>query len=53
MSLPLWLSGLSIASLVVAVASAAYILADMIVCKRQMMAIMRWVWPLTALYMGV
>lgn len=52
MSLPPWLIGLSIAALVLAVVSAASILYDIVVCKRQMMAIMTWVWPITALYMG-
>ncbi len=52
MSLAPWLIGLSLAALVLAVVSAAYILYDIVAYKRQMMAIMRWVWPITALYMG-
>jgi hypothetical protein len=52
MYLPIWLVWLSIASLAVALASAAYLLYDIVVHKRRMMAVMKWVWPLTALYMG-
>ena len=40
MYLPLWLVWLSIASLAVALASAAYLLYDIVVHKRQMMAVM-------------
>jgi Domain of unknown function (DUF4396) len=52
MTLPTWLIWLSIAALAVALASAAYVLYDIVRCRRQMMTIMKWVWPITALYMG-
>jgi hypothetical protein len=52
MHLPLWLVWLSIASLATALASAVYLLYDNVVHKRRMLAVMKWVWPITALYMG-
>lgn len=50
--LPAWLVGLSIVSLVVAIGSALILLFDVLLRKRQMMPVMKWVWPITALYMG-
>jgi hypothetical protein len=52
MILPNWLVGLSIAALIIALISALVILLDILVRKRQMMRVMKWVWPVTALYMG-
>lgn len=52
MALPAWLVGLSVAALIVALMSAIVILLDILVKKRQMMPVMKWVWPVTALYMG-
>jgi hypothetical protein len=46
-----WLNALAVASLVVAFACALYILID-VVRRPQRMAIMNWVWPITALYAG-
>jgi hypothetical protein len=46
-----WLNALAIASLLIAVVCAAYILVD-VVRHPQRMAIMNWVWPITALYAG-
>jgi hypothetical protein len=46
-----WLNALAIASLLIAVVCAAYILVD-VVLHPQPMAIMNWVWPITALYAG-
>lgn len=47
-----WFPLLAVASLVVAGLSAAVILIDEIVGRRQMMPIMKIVWPVTALYLG-
>lgn len=47
-----WLVVLSIVSLALALASAAYIHYDVVARKGQMMAVMKWAWPITALYMG-
>src|SRR5579875_3541945 len=52
MHLAPWLIWLALAALVIALASAVYILSDIIICKRAMIPIMMWVWPITALYMG-
>ncbi|MBA2391391.1 MAG: DUF4396 domain-containing protein [Ktedonobacteraceae bacterium] len=52
MKLPIWLVDLSIAALLIALASALVILLDIFLKKRQMMSVMKWVWPVTALYMG-
>jgi hypothetical protein len=52
MRLPDWLVWLSAASLAIAAISAAAILYDLVVHRRQMMAIMKWVWPITGLYFG-
>lgn len=46
-----WLNALALASLAIALACAAYILVD-VVRRPQRMAIMNWVWPITALYAG-
>ncbi|MGA7746366.1 MAG: DUF4396 domain-containing protein [Candidatus Aquilonibacter sp.] len=46
-----WLNALAIASLVIAFACAAYIIID-VMRRPQRMAIMNWVWPITALYAG-
>jgi putative flippase GtrA len=52
MSLPTWLVDLSIAALLIALISALALLLDILLRKRQMMPVMKWVWPVTALYMG-
>ncbi|MGH2409366.1 MAG: DUF4396 domain-containing protein, partial [Chloroflexota bacterium] len=49
---PTWLIILSVLSLVLAIASAASILIDILARQRPMMTVMKWVWPITALYMG-
>ena len=46
-----WLNALAIASLIIAFACAAYVLLD-VLRRPQRMAIMNWVWPITALYAG-
>jgi hypothetical protein len=46
-----WLNALAIASLWIALACALYVLVD-VVRHPQGMAIMNWVWPITALYAG-
>lgn len=48
----MWLTTLSLVSLGVAVACAAWIVVDMLRGQRQSMAIMHVVWPVTALYAG-
>jgi hypothetical protein len=48
----MWLTTLSLVSLAVAVACAAWIVVDMLRGRRQPMAIMHVVWPVTALYAG-
>lgn len=50
--IPDWLIIVAIVSLALALASAGYILYDLVVHKRKMMPVMKWVWPITALYMG-
>ena len=52
MHVPLWLTALAVVSLVVAFVSAAYILWDIVRYQRQIMPVMKWVWPITALYLG-
>lgn len=49
---PDWLLWISVTSLAVAAISTATILYDLVAHKRQMMAIMKWVWPITGLYLG-
>ncbi|HEX5505396.1 MAG TPA: DUF4396 domain-containing protein [Thermomicrobiales bacterium] len=49
---PTWLTTLAILALAVAVLSAAYILWDIVRHRRQIMPVMKWVWPITALYLG-
>lgn len=51
-AIPTWLVILSATSLCLAGLSMAYLIWDIVARKRQMMAVMRWVWPITALYMG-
>jgi hypothetical protein len=50
---PLWLRILAIASLSVSFFCAIVILLDIVRGRRQRMAIMNAVWPITALYMGI
>ncbi len=52
MILPAWLVGLSVAALIIALLSALIILLDILLRKRQIMPVMKWVWPVTGLYMG-
>jgi hypothetical protein len=52
LNLPEWLVWLSVASLAIAALSAVAILSDLVLYKRQMMTIMKWVWPITGLYLG-
>jgi hypothetical protein len=47
-----WLVVLADVSLCLAGISAAYLIWDMVARKRQMMPVMKFVWPITALYMG-
>ncbi|MHB8718377.1 MAG: DUF4396 domain-containing protein [Candidatus Dormibacteria bacterium] len=47
-----WLLVIADLSLVLAGLTAAWITWDVITDKHQMMGVMRWVWPITALYMG-
>ena len=49
---PPWLIGLAVAWLTLGVGSAIVILADMRISKPMLMPVMRWVWPINALYMG-
>lgn len=51
---PSWLQTIAWISLVIAFACALIILLDIFVAKyRQRMGVMEWVWPITALYLGV
>ena len=50
--MPEWLHALAVVSLILAVACAAAIALDMALGRRQPMAIMNLVWPITALYAG-
>ena len=52
MELPAWLLNLAIISLILALLSALFILGDILFRRQQMMAVMKWAWPITALYMG-
>src|SRR5438094_461231 len=52
MTPPAWLTVLAVLALAVAFLSAAYILWDIVRCRRQIMTVMKWVWPITALYLG-
>lgn len=47
-----WLIVLAIVSLVLAFISAGFILIDELTGDRPLMPVMKWVWPITALYMG-
>lgn len=50
---PEWLTAVAWAYLVACLASAAVIVLDVLVRRhRQMMKVMEWVWPVTALYLG-
>jgi hypothetical protein len=49
---PRWLTVLAVIWLVVCVWCAGMILADIVRKRRGMMAVMKWVWPINALYMG-
>lgn len=49
---PIWLTWLAVAWLILSFLSAGFIVADLVVSKPPLMAIMRWVWPITALSMG-
>jgi len=52
MDVPTWLVWLSIAALALALASAASSVDDLWTARRQMMTVMKVVWPVTALYLG-
>jgi Domain of unknown function (DUF4396) len=47
-----WLVVLADVSLCLAGLSAALLIYDIVASRRQMMTVMKWVWPITALYMG-
>ena len=49
---PTWLTILALVWLALAFVSALIVLADIRIGQRSMMAVMKWVWPITALYMG-
>ena len=49
---PDWLQVLAVISLTLAVLCALIIIADVLRGYRQNMAVMEWVWPITALYLG-
>ncbi len=49
---PAWLGPLAVAWLILSFLSTGVILVDLVVSKRPLMAVMRWAWPITALYMG-
>jgi len=50
--MPSWLPVLAIIWLALALFSSALILLDILACKRDMMGVMKWAWPITALYLG-
>ena len=52
MDVPTWPVWLSIAALALALASAASSVDDLWAARRQMMTVMKVVWPVTALYLG-
>jgi hypothetical protein len=52
MHVPLWLTLLSIVWLLASLLSAAFILWDIVANERRLMPVMKWVWPVTALYLG-
>lgn len=52
MHIPLWLNVVSIVWIVAAILSSGYILRDIFGNDREMMPVMKWVWPITALYLG-
>ncbi len=52
MNIPLWLTTIATISLIAALLSALYILFDIIHKQRSIMPVMKWVWPITALYLG-
>jgi hypothetical protein len=49
---PMWMADLAWMSIILCVFCAALILLDMAAGQRQKIAVMNWVWPLTALYLG-
>lgn len=49
---PMWMADLAWTSIILCVFCAALILLDMAAGQRHKMAVMNWVWPLTALYLG-
>lgn len=49
---PFWLTVIAVIWIVAALASAASILWDIIREQRALMPVMKWVWPITALYLG-
>jgi len=49
---PTWLTIVSLLSLALAFGSAVTVLVDILVGNHPMMAVMKWVWPITALYLG-
>ena len=49
---PTWLIALAVVWLILAFLSAGFIVVDLVANKPRLMPIMRWAWPITALYMG-
>jgi hypothetical protein len=49
---PPWLVRLAVAWLAIGVGSAVASLTDMLISKPMLMPVMRWVWPINALYLG-
>ena len=49
---PMWMADLAWMSIILCVFCAALILLDMAAGQRHKIAVMNWVWPLTALYLG-
>jgi hypothetical protein len=49
---PMWMADLAWMSIILCVFCAALILLDIAAGQRHKMAVMNWVWPLTALYLG-
>lgn len=52
MTPPTWLLAIAITWLILAFGSAAFLLSEVLGPRRPEMPVMRWVWPVTALYMG-
>jgi hypothetical protein len=49
---PSWLLALAILSLALAFLSAGFILVDELTSDHPLVPVMKWVWPITALYLG-